>query len=169
MADDVEVVAGPPSAKRLFAVSTGEYSDYRVLCACPTEEDGEQVAAKLRGRTDVGFGARDARVEPLMLVTGDVQPVEVLRLSTTPWDDGREDQVVDEARREWEFHSIFPTVPMHWRWVRAPIHDRQGGGGRLDVCGTNHELVRKTYSDKRAQALADVGFRMMRESQGLVI
>lgn len=148
----------------IYAVSSGSYSDYRVLCVCPTKADAEVVAAKLRG--DKGGWRYDADVEEFVMVTADVEKVPLLIMSTTLWDDGRESEVSERIEHEWPFDSIHDVIPMSWRWVRAPMH--HGRGGRLDLAGTDHALVRKTYADKRAEILGDVGLRMKREAKGRV-
>ncbi|HKZ20334.1 MAG TPA: hypothetical protein VJQ57_09505 [Acidimicrobiia bacterium] len=146
----------------IHVVSSGLYSDYQVLCACPSKEDAETVAAKLRGDRD-GWRS-DAVVETLPLVSGDVRKVEILLMQETVWDDGRTDRILDDIRAEWPFDSLRGIVRVAWRWVRAPMHNNQGG--RLEVWGTDHNRVRKVFSDRRAMALADDGFRMQREAKG---
>lgn len=152
------------AVQQVWAVSSGSYSDYRVLCVCPSEADAETVASKLRGEKD-GWH-RDADVEEFVMVTGDVEQTPFLRLSTTLWDDGTESLVNEVVQREWPFGSIYDIAPMTWRWVRAPMHQHRGG--RLDVSGTDFDLVRRTYSEKRAQLIAEDAFRMTHEAKGRV-
>lgn len=153
------------SVRRIYCVSSGAYSDYRVLCACPTKKDAKAVAAKLK--TDEDGWRTDARVEEFEMVTADVEKVEILMLSTTLWDDGTETHTSERIRSDWPFDTTFDDgIPMTWRWVRAPMHKNQGG--RLDVSGTDFELVRKTYSDKRAQLIAEDAFRRKGEAKGRV-
>lgn len=154
------------TAERVFAVASGSYSDYRILCACPTEADAEQIVAKLRIDTD-GWHRDDTQVEEFMICTGDVEKQRLLWLQTTLWDDGRETDVKEEVRLEWPFDTIFDVVAMSWRWVRAPMHNNRGG--RLEVTGTNHELVRKVYSDRRAELIASDVARGKTEAKGRVL
>lgn len=135
----------------MYAVARGEYSDYRVMCVCPTEADAETVAMKFNHGSGRGYDA--ARVETIDLVTGDVERVAVLVLSTTLWDSGKESDQRERTSVEWPFDSFYGADAVSWRWVRAPIHQRKGG--RLDVHGTDHELVRKVFSDRRAWLMTD--------------
>lgn len=154
-----------PPVQRIYAVSAGSYSDYRVLCVCPTKKDAQKVARKVRGAAESWH--RDADVEEFLMVTGDVEQVPVLRLTTTLWDDGAETAYDESVSDEWHFDSIHDVVPMSWRWVRAPCHENKGG--RLDLLGTDAALVRKTFSDKRAEIIADDALRMKREAKGRVL
>lgn len=144
----------------LWVISTGEYSDYRVLAAFANKELAED-AARMRAPD----GWRDEyRVETLpyfedkpKLVTLHLHNVEV-------WDDGTTSDPVIRERTEVEFDMLYGHYkrPVGWRWVRAPIH--QGKGGRLEVYGTSRQRVAKVFSDTRARLLADDAFRMQREA-----
>jgi len=144
----------------VYAVSKGSYSDYRVMCVCPTKKDAKRVAAKYNANTTY----EKAGVETLLVVDGDVQQVEVLSLSTTLWDDGTESAQRETYRVEWPFDALFGTPRAEWRWVRAPMHHDQGG--RLDVHGIDHELVRRVFSEQRAALIADDAYRARREMKG---
>lgn len=139
----------------VWVVSTGSYSDYRVLCACPTKKDAERVARK--------YGS-DAGIESLPIVGGEVEKVDVLHLSTTLWDDGAETDTSDRISHCWPFEPWEDVAPLIWRWVRAPMHKNKGG--RLDVHGTDHTRVRKVFSDRRAETIAEPAVRMRKEAQG---
>lgn len=148
---------------QMWAVATGQYSDYRVLCVCDSKERAEQVAAALRADSD---GDRsDARVESMPFVDYDPEKVTVFHMTVTVWDDG----TVDEDREpwstsEWPFDQWEPLDRVAWRWVRAPMH--KGNGGRLDIRGTDRARVRRVYSDRKAQLLAEDAFRMKKEATG---
>lgn len=77
-------------------------------------------------------------------------------------DDGtvREESVRD--REEWNVNPICPERlrPVTVRWVRAPIYHQ---AGRLEAYGTDRERVRKTFSDLKAQLIADPALRQRRE------
>lgn len=150
----------------VWVVSAGEYSDYSVLCACPSKVDAEAVAEKVRSDSDMM--SRDAHVEWLPIATADVEKVAVLRMSTEIYDDGREYVGEHHVAGRWPFDELFEgeMQPVVWRWVRAPIHEHAGGGGRLEVYGTDHELVRKVYSDRRAMYLTDPAMRAKRGARG---
>lgn len=135
----------------VYGVATGEYSGYSVLCICPTKEDAETVAAKLRDAEDGWYS--DARVEEFHVVTAGVEKETLYYHTTTLWDDGRESHTNTWERSDWAFTNYDQHAPVVWRWVRAPVHKNLGG--RLDVHGTNRELVAKVYSEKRAVLRAD--------------
>lgn len=63
-------------AKTVWAVTKGEYSDYRVLCVCPTQKQAQLVAAAYNEDSDRW---KDARVEMMAYVdgrgTGDGVPI----------------------------------------------------------------------------------------------
>jgi hypothetical protein len=141
-------------------VSSGSYSDYRVMCVCPSKKDAKAVAEKYNRDKSSSYDA--AEVESLPIVTGDVEKVVTLSLSTTLWDDGREtDQRPADLRVEWPFDAMYGTPDVYWRWVRAPMHGDKGG--RLDVRGVDHERVRKVFSEQRAALIADDAYRARRE------
>ena len=50
--------------------------------------------------------------------------------------------------------------PVTVRWVRAPIYHQ---AGRLEVYGTDLELVRETFFNAKSQLVADPGLRKRRE------
>lgn len=143
--------------KNAWVVSKGSYSDYRVLCVCPTKRDAETVASKY----NAGDAYADARVESLMVVDATVKRVELLHLSTTLWDDGRETDQRETRRDEWPFDALYGIPAVYWRWVRAPMH--KDAGGRLDVYGIDHERVRRVFSEQRAALISDDAYRSRRE------
>lgn len=53
------------SAKKVIVVSAGTYSDYHVVCACPSQKIAEGVAAKIR---EIDHRRDDVRVETLPLI-----------------------------------------------------------------------------------------------------
>lgn len=148
----------------IWVVSRGEYSDYSVLCACPTKKDAEKLAQRIRQPEPNSFSYdRDARVEELPMLTGAAEPKEVLHLTETVWDDGTTEKHIERTRLEWPW-TTSGTPRVAWRWVRAPMHN--GRGGRLEVHGVDHRAVRRTFSDRRAQLLAEDAFRLRKEARG---
>lgn len=147
----------------IWLVSSGSYSDYRVLCACRTEAEAEAVAVKVRGHVE-GWD-RDADVEARQIVGSDVELVEVLKHRTTLWDNGKESDTDERTYSRWPFDIYEDTPAVAWRWVRAPIHN--GKGGRLEVWGTDHERVRRVYSDKRAELKASPSLSRRQELKGM--
>lgn len=148
---------------KVWLVTTGEYSDYNVKCACSTKKTAETVAAKMRGVSDSWDS--DAKVQECSLVTADVEQVAVLSLQENLWDGGASSDMRRSTRLEWPFDPLtWPCLPVAWRWVRAPMHKNLGG--RLEVWGTDHKRVEKTFSDRRAQVKADDAFRLTTEAKG---
>ena len=143
---------GSEPGEVVWALSSGEYSDYHVMCVCPSKEDAGTLAA--RYNADSGPFGDAARVESLPVAGPDTQRVEILHLSTTLWDNGTESDTKQHVRTVWPF-ADYAGIPgaAAWRWVRAPMH--RDAGGRLDVEGIDHERVRKVYSERRAEILAD--------------
>lgn len=147
----------------IYVVSSGTYSDYSVLVACPSKKDADLLAQ--RYAASGGYGYDDARVEWLPIVPGDVQQVTVLHMSTTLWDDGSETDTRERLTVKWPFELDDPKhADCTWRWVSAPMH--HGKGGRLDVHGTDHERVRKVLGDQRALLITDDAYRARREITG---
>ena len=151
-------------ADHIYVVSKGSYSDYRVVCACPTKGDAERVAYKLRSDPD-GW-SEDARVETLPVITGDVEKEELYYFTTTLWDDGRETNKGQSTRSDWPMDTIDEHLPVVWRWVRAPMHHDKGG--RLDVHGTDRDRAAKVFSEKRAQLKADAALSRKGEWKGRI-
>lgn len=145
-----------------WVVSSGSYSDYRVLCVCDTEERANLVAASLRGDSE-GWRS-DAVVEKLPLVDSDPEKIAILRLTTVISDSGSTTDTTERVEHEWSFDTTYPLVRVAWRWVRAPIYNNTGG--RLEVYGCDFEAVRRVFSDRRAQLIAVDAFRLEREAKG---
>jgi hypothetical protein len=144
----------------VYVISSGEYSDYSVLCACPSKEDAETLVSRMNAAGGSPYRG-DCVVEELAMLPADAQQVEILHMSVTLWDDGRQADEHQHRQVEWPLGYY---VPVRWRWVRAPMH--RDKGGRLEVSGTDHERVRKVYGDRRALLLSDDAFRAQREVAG---
>lgn len=147
----------------VWAVSSGCYSDYSVLCVCPSKADAEAVAAKFNAADKY----EEARVESFPVVDRTVEQLAVLKLQTTLWDDGTETDTREHVEHEWPFHwEEAARSKVVWRWVRAPMHHDKGG--RLEVSGVDHERVRRVYSDHRAELIAEHAVRSRKEAKGRV-
>ena len=152
----------------MWAVSKGSYSDYSVVCLCRSKAEAETVLAKMKA--DIGetgwCNYSDAFVESFPVATPDVEPIVSLLVSAKVWDDGTASKVRESTRTEWPFDAISHGSDwrVNWRWCRPPRAN--GKGGRLDVRGTDHDLVRKVFSEKRAQLIAGDGLRASREKSG---
>lgn len=153
---------------KVWALSSGSYSDYRVLAVYPTRKEAEAAAKIMNASDDYGFFA-----EALPTFTGEPQRVVIYGLHCNIRDDDRRkvdniwtssgayaepEQVAD--RVEWDVNPLYPERLRRVlvRWVRT-----HQGGGRLAVYGTDAEAVRKAFGDNRAALLADDALRARRE------
>jgi hypothetical protein len=149
---------------KVWTIASGEYSDYRVHCACPSKEDADLLASRLNATRNSGY-YDDFVVEELPVCDRDTQQVTVLYLTTTLWDNGTESDSGERLNTVWPFdYDESARLAVTWRWVRAPMHHHTGG--RLDVSGTDHERVRKVFSDRRAELLSDLALRKVPERAG---
>lgn len=154
----------PHTPEIAWVLSRGEYSDYRVLAVVNgTKKDAEYIAARANAEGTSSYYDK-VEVEELPIVTRDVEKVEVLMMSVTIWDDGHTTDDRTSIRIEWPFDALFGTPDLRWRWVRAPIHNDKGG--RLEVWGTDHDRVKKVFSDRIALIVSGDPLRQRREAEG---
>lgn len=141
-----------PSA---WLVVTGQYSDYHVLCVALTKNDAQAIAKKYGG---------GAYLEEVFLLTKDAEPERVLRMEADIFDIGGVEEATPEVTQVWPFDILWSDVlvPVRWRWHRFVY----GNGGRLVVVGTDHERVRKVYSDRKAAILADPALIRLKKQEG---
>ena len=137
----------PPEPQRLWAVTRGSYSDYRVLALFGTEEQANE-AASMAGDYDVEsfmlcpagaeFTTDSVTTFSASQEFRDDGEVRDLRISvdTEPWFD------------RWRYCGPRPTV----RFVRAPAH--KDLGGRLEIQCTDREALMKAATDMKSQLLA---------------
>ena len=139
---------------RVWLVSSG----YRVHCAAPSKKAAQGIAAELNA-DDKEWSKYFVERVP---VIKKAERVTIYGVEAIVTDDGtvRDESVRDSD--EWNVNPLYPERlrPVTVRWVRAPIYHQ---AGRLEVYGTDEERVRKTYSDMRAQLLADPALRSRRE------
>lgn len=150
---------------KMWAVSRGSYSDYRVLCLLNTEREAKQLVERMRATGDDRYG-EPPFVEEFHVTTPDVQRIEVLKMQENLWDDGTESDESQSYWIDWPFDVLYPedALPVSWRWVRAPIHYNRGG--RLEVAGVDHERVRKVFSERKALIKSDASLRGRKEVRG---
>lgn len=149
--------------KKVWVLSRGSYSDYRVLCVVSgKKKDAELLAARMNATQESYYD--EVEVESLPVVTKDVQQVEILRLQVNIWDNGKTSDDHTNVRVEWPQDALFGTPELEWRWVRAPMHNNRGG--RLEVWGSDHERVRKVFSDRIALIVSGDPLRDKREAKG---
>jgi hypothetical protein len=141
------------SDKTVFVISSGSYSDYSVhgVLDVKTRAEANDMVARINAIDDGGFSG-PYRVEGLSIIAPDVERVSTLIIEQNIWDDGSASEPETRYHCDWPFDSIFEPGPLVWRWVRAPGH--KGKGGRLEVSGTDHERVRKVFSDRSAMLRA---------------
>lgn len=133
-----------------WIVTQGEYSDYRVMCVCPSEDEARRVAERVGG---------DVEEVPLASLA-DVHTASVLTMSCTV--EATTGQVFFESVRARLVHEFGedPDEPAVIASVGdAPRHrySFQGPsviGFEVVVYGTDHERVRKSYSERKAKARA---------------
>ena len=144
------------SDKSVWLVSSGSYSDYRVHCAASSKKAAQGIVAALHG---------DDRIEYFVErvpVIDKAEKVTIYGVEAIITDAGtvREESVRD--RDEWNIDPLYPERlrPVTVRWVRALIYHQ---AGRLEVYGLDRGLVLKTFSDMRAELIADPALRKRRE------
>ena len=142
---------------RVWVVSSGSYSDYRVHCAAPSKKAAQAIVVALNGDETCNYFIEQVPV------IDKAEKVTIYGVEAIVTDDGtvREESVRD--RDEWNIDPLYPQRlrPVTVRWVRAPIY--HGRAGRLEVYGTDRERVGKTFSDMKAQLVADPALRKRRE------
>ena len=144
---------------RVWVVSSGSYSDYRVHCAAPSKKAAQGIVVALNGDDK----ERSKYFVERVPVIEKAERITVYGIEAIITDDGtvREESVRD--RDEWNVDPLYQQRlrPVTVRWVRAPIYN--GQAGRLEVYGTDRGLVLKTFSDMRAELIADPALRKRRE------
>jgi hypothetical protein len=134
--------------KKIWAVSSGEYSDYRVHCICASEEIAEDAVKKMGGFA-----------EEFHLLENFVEPVQFLNLILYFNEDGGTTEERSHSSNEWPFYAR-AEIDCGWSWSSS------GGRGILSVWGVNKGRVGKVYTEKKAIALTDPVFRGQRWAKG---
>ena len=147
------------SSKMVWVVSSGSYSDYRVHCAAPSKKAAQEIVDELDAATDKWT---KYFVEQIPVIEK-AERVTVYGIEAIISDAGtvRKESVRD--RDEWNVNPLLPhrLRPVTVRWVRAPIYN--GQTGRLEVYGTDRELVGTTFSTMKARLVGDPELRQRRE------
>lgn len=148
--------------KIMYALSQGDYSDYRVIGICETREIADATAARING-LEGRSSYYEVNVEEIAVLDESVHQIIVHHMSVEILDDGTTAHERSHDRTLWSY-ELTEIAEAKWRWVRAPyIQDR---GGRLNVHGTDLERVRKVLSEQRAALLADPAYRDRVEMTG---
>ena len=142
---------------RVWLVSSGSYSDYRVHCAAPSKQAAYDIVDALN-TTDRWA---EYFVEQVPVIE-QAERFTVYGLEVVISDDGNASVEAVFDRDEWNVDPLYPERlrPVTVRWVRAPIYHQ---AGRLEVYGTARNLVRAEFSSMKAQLLADPKLRKRRE------
>lgn len=144
----------------VWALTKGEYSDYSVVAVFEMKAlavAAQRAAAKYES---VEFSDNyDLTCFPYF-ASGAPAPQVVTRYERhiEISDDGSTSHERISAHREWEFDQLYRAGRRPFiRFVRAPIH-KDGGGGRLEVRGTDQQAVDQAFSDNlaRIKATADL-------------
>lgn len=130
----------------VYVVTSGEYSDYRVLCACPDEATADRIAADVN-RVDRYAGAR---VEELP-VRSESRIVKYSRLTCDVFEDGTASEPYVYESLKHETTCNYPPFTVEWR----DRPRRYGQARELVVYGTDEERVRQVFSEKRALAMSN--------------
>ncbi len=142
---------------RVWLVSSGTYSEYRVHCAAPSKQAAYDIVDALNttGKWAKYFVEEVPVIEKAERFT-------VYGLEVVISDDGTVSEEAVFDRDEWNVDPLYPERlrPVTVRWVRAPIYHQ---AGRLEVYGTARNLVRAEFSSMKAQLLADPKLRKRRE------
>lgn len=144
--------------KSVWLVSSGSYSDYRVLCAAPSKKAAQGIVAALN-EADESIRHFVERVP----VFEKAERVTIYGLEAVIEDAGTVHRRSVRERDEWNVDPLLPERlrPVAVRWVRAPIYN--GQAGRLEVYGTDRELVGTTFSTMKARLVGDPELRQRRE------
>jgi hypothetical protein len=134
----------------MWAVASGEYSDYGIDAICGDRETAEAWAKAMNESADTC--GSDHRVESIEFVPAGVEPFQVTHYTRHAelYDSGKlveHDMRVDVEWAVGSYMGIPPSRP-HVRFVRAPVY--QDKGGRLEVRGASEEAVNKVFSERVA-------------------
>ena len=147
-----------PADGTVWVVSSGSYSDYRVLCAAPSKKAAQEIVDVLNGADEwiKYFVERVPVIEKAERIT-------VYGIEAIISDAGTVRKETVRDRDEWNVDPLLPERlrPVAVRWVRAPIYN--GQAGRLEVYGTDRELVGTTFSTMKARLVGDPELRQRRE------
>ena len=149
--------------RRLYAVVSGSYSDYRILALFDSQESAAKWADTVKvesEKDDTSFYDSDARIESFPFYAGSEQPgiVTTYRAEVTLFDDGRvldyragkwdeAGEVVSRGSKEWSHDAESDSRP-RLRYCRAPRHN--GKAGRLEGHGLDERALIQAISDRVA-------------------
>ena len=138
----------------VYGVSSGSYSDYRVLFMCSSKKVAERAAHALQHEKD-GWN-RDAEVQGFDQYDTPPKRVKVYTMQALIRDGkvlggyGRTPEPVLHEGVEWEWDTVAGKRPSV-RVYSAPV---TGYAKNITVMGTSRTAVLKAYSDRIVQMLA---------------
>lgn len=155
--------------RRVWAITSGSYSDYQVCAILPTEKAAKEALEQARTLApDWGVYPRPDSVTSFVAYDEGEMPalVTVYRRQVVVWDTGQVDgrppfglsasdpEPTDQPRvldhRVWDWSGDCPKDDRtSVCFVCAPLYD--GKGGRLEVSGRNEQAVNQSLSDNLAR------------------
>ena len=136
--------------RELFAISSGEDSDYSVRAVCEDEATAKAWADAIAAVKD-GWH-QDARVERMIFIPAGTAPYQVTEYSQNVElrDDGSIETRGIITKTDYPITALYGQPPYrpHVRYVRAPCHNNIGG--RLEVRGSTEQSVAKVVGEKIA-------------------
>lgn len=137
-----------------WLVTTGEYSNYRVLCACPDEATAKVVADAIR----------HAWVEEVPLRTEPPVVEKVLHVNWVLGPDGVENPYPYARNNSegWTSREFWWGEPKFLR-CESTLRLQHSGNLLLHLVGWDHTRVRKVFSEQRARILAEQDIFRARE------
>lgn len=141
-----------------WAVSSGDYSDYRVHMVCDSQERAERIAAFINDQNEYS----EARAEEFPLVDFDPQVVKIYSCYRSfNIETGVPNADYHEASRsEIDVLEDPPPRPVRWEWSHLV------GRAYLRVWGTDQERVHRAFSDRKAELMTTPSMRMREEIRG---
>ena len=145
-------------SKKMWALSSGSYSDYRVKVLFASKKLAEE-AVRADNADKESWGESFSEVFEVYDTVPEMVTVHVWQEAI--YDDGTTSDFRASAHSHlpwnhyWDYaENGRPKV----RFVRAPMYHNRGG--RLEVSGTDEQAVKQAFTDNKARILA--------EAQGLI-
>jgi hypothetical protein len=138
---------------KIYAVTTGSYSDYRVKALFTSKKLAKAAAEATAADTESWYG--DASVETFHIYDEVPEKATAWYYQANLWDDGTvtEERLTSDTALPWNLLWGEAPARPSVRFVRAPIHKNKGG--RLEVRGSDEQAVKQAFSDNKARILAE--------------
>lgn len=141
--------------RTVYAMSSGEYSDYAIKALFETKELAE--AACIADKANDRYSSYDDnRVETFYLYDEVPEPLTRYFMSVEIFDDGTTGLESEraEAGMPWSFWDDPVTNRPQVRWHRPPYISNRGAV--LSVWGSDLKGVQKAFSDRKYKILAEL-------------